>query len=256
MKMPDRCLPVLSAGIRSGVAPMWPQVTRLLVVRRLLVLGPALRLRRLGSYDSLLAKPVRAGLPPATIENGAGRGRCGVVRGCPLRPAGTAVNGTVVARPGEDDVRRARKSRHQLDRRVRPDPGDTRLVGKGRRRPAAAGRWDSKPPLRWPATELRSGKVLRPATRAAGASRKTSVRPPCPCSRSQRRRCRATASDFLAAGFDSYLSKQVNVVKLIHPVRQHCLDVGREGPLPARPALALAHPGALAGLPSRGDGRP
>jgi hypothetical protein len=33
---------------------------------------------------------------------------------------------------------------------VRPDPGDTRLVGKGRRRPAAAGRWDSKPPPRWP----------------------------------------------------------------------------------------------------------
>jgi hypothetical protein len=65
-------------------------------------------------------------------------------------PAGTAVNGTVVARTGEDDVRRARKSRHQLDRRVRPDPDDTRLVGKGRRRPAAAGRWDSKPPLRWP----------------------------------------------------------------------------------------------------------
>jgi hypothetical protein len=138
-------------------------------------------------------------------------------------PAGTAVNGTVVARPGEDDVRRARKSRHQLDRRVRPDPGDTRLVGKGR---------------------------------AAGASRKTSVRPPCPCSRSQRRRCRATASDFLAAGFDRYLSKPVNVVRLVHTVRQQCPEVGREGPLAARPALALAHLGALAGLPSCGDGRP
>jgi hypothetical protein len=66
----------------------------------------------------------------------------------------------------------------------------------------------------------------------------------------------ATASDFLAAGFDSYLSKQVNVVKLVHTVRRQCPDVGREGPLPARPALALAHPGALAGLPSCGDGRP
>ena len=61
---------------------------------------------------------------------------------------------------------------------------------------------------------------------------------------------------FLAAGFDSYLSKPVNVVKLVHTVRQQCLDLGREGPLPARPALALAHPGALAGLPSCGDGRP
>src|SRR5512132_1105080 len=106
------------------------------------------------------------------------------------------------------------------------------------------------------ATEVRSGKVLGPATRAAAASRKTSVRPPCRCSRSPRRRCRATASDLLAAGFDSYLSKPVNVVKLIHTVRQQCPDVGREGPLPARPALALAHPGALAGLPSCGDGWP
>jgi CheY-like chemotaxis protein len=61
---------------------------------------------------------------------------------------------------------------------------------------------------------------------------------------------------FLAAGFDSYLSKQVNVVKLVHTVQQQCPNVGREGPLPARPALALAHPGALAGLPSCGDGRP
>jgi hypothetical protein len=76
--------------------------------------------------------------------------------------------------------------------------------------------------------------VLGPATRPAAASRKTSVRPPCPCSRSPRRRCRATASDFLAAGFDSYLSKPVNVVKLIHTVWQQCPDVGREGPLPAR----------------------
>jgi hypothetical protein len=84
-------------------------------------------------------------LPPATIENGAGRSRCGVVRGCPLRTGRDRCEWHGSGTPDEDDVRRARKSRHQLDRRVRPNPGDTRLVGKGRRRPAAAGRWDSNP---------------------------------------------------------------------------------------------------------------
>jgi hypothetical protein len=75
-----------------------------------------------------------------------------------------------------DDVRRARKSRHQLDRTVRPDPGDTRLVGKGRRRLAAAGRWDSKPPPRWPGDRgqeregaaTRDGRLARVARRAYG----------------------------------------------------------------------------------------
>ena len=100
--------------------------------------------------DPLLAKPDRAGLPPATIENGAGRGRCGVVCGCPLGTVRDRCEWHGSGTADEDDVRRARKSRHQLDRRVRPYPGDTRLVGKGRRRPAAVGRWESKPPPRWP----------------------------------------------------------------------------------------------------------
>jgi hypothetical protein len=111
----------------------------------------AVRLEDLDSRtDHPLAKPDRAGLPPATIENGAGRGRCGVVRGCPLRTGRDRCEWHGSGTPDEDDVRRARKSGHQLDRRVRPDPGDHRPVGKGRRRPAAAGRWDSKPPPRWP----------------------------------------------------------------------------------------------------------
>ena len=38
---------------------------------------------------------------------------------------------------GEDDVRRAWQRGHRLDRRVRLDPRDASLVGKGRR-PAAA----------------------------------------------------------------------------------------------------------------------
>jgi hypothetical protein len=153
----------------------------------------------------LLPKPDRAGLLPATIENGAGRGRCGVVRGCPLGTGWDRCEWHGSGTADEDDVRRARKSGHQLDRRVRPDPGDTRLVGKGRRRPAAAGRWVRSRLHAGRATEVRSGKVLGPATQAAAASRKPSVRPPCRCSCSPRRRCRATASDFLAAGFASYL---------------------------------------------------
>jgi hypothetical protein len=168
-------------------------------------------------------------LPPATMENGAGRRRCGVVCGCPLGTGRNRCEWHGSSTPDEDDARRARKSRHQLDRRVRPDPGDHRLVGKGRRRPAAAGRWDRRRLHADRATEVRSGKVLGSATRAAAASRKSSVRPPCPCSRSPRRRCTATASDSLAAGFDSYLSRQVNVVKLVHTVRQQCPDVGRVG---------------------------
>ena len=149
-------------------------------------------------------------------------------------PLVTAAYGTRVARPAITTSLQPGGYGSQLGPRVRPLPGDTRLVGKGRRRPAAAGRWVRSRLHAGRATEVRSGKVLGPATRPAAASRKTSVRPPCPCSRSPRRRCRATASDFLAAGFDSYLSKPVNVVKLVHTVRQQCPDVGREGPLPAR----------------------
>jgi hypothetical protein len=52
-------------------------VTSLLVVRRLLVLGSVLRLRRLGSHDSLLAKPDRAGSSPWGTVIGAGHSRCG-----------------------------------------------------------------------------------------------------------------------------------------------------------------------------------
>jgi hypothetical protein len=110
--------------------------------------GGLARLMKPQPTDHLLPKPDRAGLPPATIENGAGRGRCGVVRGCPLGTGRDRCEWHGSGTADEDDVRKARKSRHQLDRRVRPDPADTCLVGKGRRRPAAAVRWDSKPPPR------------------------------------------------------------------------------------------------------------
>ena len=204
--------------------------------------------------DHLLPKPDRAGLPPATIENGAGRGRCGVVRGCPLGTGRDRCEWHGSGTADEDDVRRARKSRHQLDRRVRPDPGDTRLVGKGRRRPAAAGRWDSKPPPRWPGDRGQeregAGTCETAGWRESQDERTASMSVltlTAPAMQGDRER-------FPGRGLRQL--PQVNVVKLIHTVRQQCPDVGGEGPLPARPALALAHPGALAGLPSCGDGRP
>jgi hypothetical protein len=205
--------------------------------------------------DPLLAKPDRAGLLPATIENGAGRGRCGVVRGCPLRTGRDRCEWHGSGTPDEDDVRRARKSRHQLDRRVRPDPGDTRLVGKGRRRPAAAGRWGFEAASTlagrprsgagrcW---DLRHGRLPRVANeRTASMSVLTLT-------------AQAMQGDrerFPSRGLRQ-LPLQTSERRQARPHSAATVPVGREGPLPARPALALAHPGALAGLPSCRDGRP
>ena len=89
--------------------------------------------------DPLPPKPDRPSWSPATAGNGGGRGRGGVVRD---RPLGTSQDrcerhgsGTV----GEDDVREAWPCGHQLDRRVRLDPSDACLVGKGRRPVAGVG---------------------------------------------------------------------------------------------------------------------
>jgi hypothetical protein len=82
-----------------------------------------------------------------------------------LGPARTAVNGTVVAQPARTTFLGAWQHRRQLDRRVRLDPSDACLVGKGRR-PAAAIEWDSNAigtvparpaPLRIPGPTGRSG---------------------------------------------------------------------------------------------------
>jgi hypothetical protein len=89
------------------------------------------------STGHLLPKPDRAGLPPATIENGARRGRCGVVRGCPLGTGRDRCEWHACGTAGEDDVRRAWQLGHYMDQRVRPDSGDACFVGKGRQ-PAAA----------------------------------------------------------------------------------------------------------------------
>src|SRR4029450_5704081 len=55
--------------------------------------------------DSLLAKPDRAGLPPAAVVNGAGHGRCGVVRGCPLGTGQDCCKWHASGTAGEDDTR-------------------------------------------------------------------------------------------------------------------------------------------------------
>jgi hypothetical protein len=148
VKTPDRCLPVLSAGIRSGVAPVWPQVTSLVVVRRLPVLGPALRLRRLGRHDSLLARPDRAGSPPATVENGAGQEGHGVVRGCLLGTGQDCCEWHASGTAGEDDDRSHVAATAPNSAGGEAVLGDHRLVGKspkGSRQPGL-GDLNSAPP--------------------------------------------------------------------------------------------------------------
>jgi hypothetical protein len=63
-----------------------------------------------------------------------------MVRGLLFSGSGTA---------GKYDVRGAWRRRHQLDPKARLDPGDARLVGKGRR-PAPGVGWESKPLPRCP----------------------------------------------------------------------------------------------------------
>jgi hypothetical protein len=85
-------------------------------------------------------------------------------------PLVTAAYGTRVARPAITTSLQPGGYGSQLGPRVRPVPGDTRLVGKGRRRPAAAGRWVRSRLHAGRATEVRSGKVLGPARRPAAGS--------------------------------------------------------------------------------------
>jgi hypothetical protein len=47
VKMLDRCLPVLSAGIRSNVAPVWPRCSRAWLTASRTCRANALRLARL-----------------------------------------------------------------------------------------------------------------------------------------------------------------------------------------------------------------
>jgi hypothetical protein len=78
----------------------------------------------------LLPKPDRAGSSPVTAGNGAGRGRPGVVRGCPLGTVQDRCEWHAYGTVGEDDPRTPWRRWLRLDRRVRPVLGDHRLVGK------------------------------------------------------------------------------------------------------------------------------
>jgi hypothetical protein len=164
-------------------------------------------------------------------------------------PAGTAANGTVVARRTRTTFVEPGKSPHQLDRRVRPDPGGhpPRWQGPSPARGSREVGFEAASTLAGDRAQEREGAATcdTGGWRESQDERTASI---CPCSRSQRRRCRATASDFLAAGFDSYLSKQVNVVKLI----QQCGNSARR---------CVGKAGCLLDLLSRAfplaaDGRP
>jgi hypothetical protein len=73
--------------------------------------------------DYLLAKPDRPAWSPATAGNGAGRGRCGVVRDCPVGTSQDRCEWHGSGTAGENDACGAWQCRHQPDRRVRLDPG-------------------------------------------------------------------------------------------------------------------------------------
>jgi hypothetical protein len=89
--------------------------------------------RQIRTGDLLLAKPDRAGSSPATAGNDAGRARRGIVRDNPLGPVGTAVNGTVVARPARTTNVGTLRRWLQLSQRVRSVLGDHCIVARARR---------------------------------------------------------------------------------------------------------------------------
>ena len=93
--MTDRYLPVLSVGVGSHVAPMWPRVDPVPSGRgRLRRSGPARPpgparpagrgKANVSLHRPLLPKPDRGRSSPARMRNDAGRGCFGVARGCPL----------------------------------------------------------------------------------------------------------------------------------------------------------------------------
>jgi hypothetical protein len=128
----------------------------------------------LGGDDPLLPKPVRAASTPAKMVNGAGRGRLGVVRGCPFATGKDRCEWQANGMAAEDDPGiRLRRWRHP-DRTVRSVLGEECLVGKspeGTVRPTT----DEAPIL---------AVVTTPALRSSTTSGQSAL--PSPASRSSR----------------------------------------------------------------------
>jgi hypothetical protein len=106
----DRSCPRLTAGYRPSAAPARP-------------------------HDPLLAKPVRAGSSPGEAVNGAGHGRCGVVRGCPLATGQDSCEWHACGTAGSTRMASGCRRRLQMSRRRGPPWMTDCLVGKPRRRP-------------------------------------------------------------------------------------------------------------------------
>jgi hypothetical protein len=83
-----------------------------------------------GSCDPLLPKPDRPRSSPAKVGIRAGRGRLGVVRGCPQETGHDRCECTLVARPVRPTPYSVAPLAPNFDRRARPVLVTTRVVGK------------------------------------------------------------------------------------------------------------------------------
>jgi hypothetical protein len=116
-----------------------------------LVLGDHLLVGKPPRSGAAAAKPTtpackaRSGSPVTCEGRERRRSRAlGPVRGCPLGTGQDCCEWHASGTAGEDDVHGAWQCRHQLDGKVKFDPGDACPVGRGRR-PTAEVTWGSKP---------------------------------------------------------------------------------------------------------------
>jgi hypothetical protein len=143
--MTDRYLPVLSVGVGSHVAPMWPRVGPVPGRGRLRRSGPprpgtgsAGRARqgrcKARPTDLLLAKPDRAGSSPATAGEQRRPRLSEVVRGCPRETGKDRCKWHASGTAGSTRMASGCRRRLQMSRRRGPPWMTDCLVGKPRRR--------------------------------------------------------------------------------------------------------------------------